>query len=345
MIFTNETRKGRNFKSEFISRIKNARSLTIATGYFGASLIQEIESKLVKISRNGNCRLLLGMIFHSGISKKQKDAIESLDKKLRAESQENGIYISRKEYHGKIYKIDNNIYLGSSNLSEHGFISRWECTAQINDLATQNETSEYLDFLFNEKTTVMLSEVDLTTPTPTKTLKPSRFLKDYEVKTFPSGKIIDSINIELRVDKQPASSLNLYFDKGRKNTKGLYAPRPWYEVEITTSSAERLHPCYPKSKKISDKKKSRYGEFNAYIQENGKIYKLRMTVASDKGKAIASSTESGGRETLGRYIKGKLETAGILKYGERITSEILDVYGRNFITLKKINDKNYILEF
>ena len=71
----------------------------------------------------------------------------------------------------------------------------------------------------------------------------------------------------------------------------------------------------------------------------------KMEVCSAGGKAIMSSRESGGRETLGRFIKGRLEAAGVLQRGGLITSDTLAAYGRDSITLQKIDDKNYILEF
>ena len=40
-----------------------------------------------------------------------------------------------------------------------------------------------------------------------------------------------------RPQKQPKSSLNLNFEKGRKvkrNGRNLWTPRGWFEVEITT---------------------------------------------------------------------------------------------------------------
>jgi len=345
MIFTNDKAHGGAFGSQLTSRLQSAKDLTIATGYFGTSAIKDLEPKLMAVSKKGRCRILFGMVFHGGVSVKQKAAIERLDKKLRATAPDNGVYISRKEYHGKIYHVDDEVYLGSSNLSEYGLKSRWECTAKIEDGATQRETVNYLDFLFSQETTMSLSSVALGVKRSVKALKPSRFLKDYKVATLPAGAVIDQMDIKLRVDSQPASSLNLYFDNGRKNQKGLYAPRPWYEVEITALAKDTRNPCYPKSKLKKNSKKSRQGSFFAHIVEKGVVYKLDMKIASDYGKGIMTSRACGGRETLGRYIKGKLEDSGALKRGERITSDTLEDYGRDFIMLKKIDNKNYILEF
>lgn len=345
MIFTNEKGYGGDFKAHFLSRLKIAPSLTVATGYFGSSLVEDLESEFLAISKRGGCKILIGMVYHKGLSPKKLKTIKGLDEKLREISPTSGVYISRKEYHGKIYQLGEEIFLGSSNLSEFGFSSRWECMAKIRDEFTQKETGKYLEFLFSHITTSKLCEVDLSSRTRVKPTRPSKLLEDYRTNMFPTEPSVGHLDIPLRVDDQPASSLNLYFDKGRKNKTGLYAPRPWYEVEITTSENDRNNPHYPKSELKQGSNKSRYGEFWVHIKESNDNFCFKMVVSSDSGKAIASSKESGGRETLGRYIKGKLEAAGVLKHGDRITSDTLDSYGRDSIRLIKLNDQHYILEF
>ena len=51
------------------------------------------------------------------------------------------------------------------------------------------------------------------------------------------------------------------------------------------------------------------------------------------------------REILGEYIKGKLEREGHLERLETITIDTLRNYGQDYISLKKIKDKTYYLEF
>lgn len=348
MIFTNDKAHGGKFKTHFLSQLKGATKLTIATGYFGTGLVQELEPKLLALSKKGECRILLGMVFHGGISAKQTQCLKRLDEKLRAFNPANGVYISTKAYHGKVYKIDDDVYLGSSNFSSEGFGTRLECTAQLSDSSTIKATVDYVDFLFSSKSTVRLSDVELRTKKAVAAERPNRSYKSYTIapRLVPDiTKSIGRVDIKLRVDDQPASSLNLYFESGRKNKKGLYAPRPWYEVEITSSASERRSPFYPKSKLKKKGKKSREGQFNAYICEGDDVYMIRMKVASDNGKAIMSSGDDGGRQTLGSYIKGKLEDSGVLKRGELITSDVLEAYGRDSISLIKIDDKNYFLQF
>ena len=67
-----------------------------------------------------------------------------------------------------------------------------------------------------------------------------------------------------------------------------------------------------------------------------------MITASAGYKAI---TTKGNREILGEYIKGKLEREGCLERLETITIDTLRNYGRDYISLKKIKNKSYYLEF
>ena len=51
------------------------------------------------------------------------------------------------------------------------------------------------------------------------------------------------------------------------------------------------------------------------------------------------------REVLGELIKGKLHRQGHLEENDPVTLEVLQNYGRDYISLKKIRDKVYFLEF
>ena len=133
----------------------------------------------------------------------------------------------------------------------------------------------------------------------------------------------------------------------------MHSTRPWYEVEIAACKTDRDNPFYPKSKLINltakgkngKAKKSRNGEFTAYAEDDGKYYKFDMTVYADYGKNISTSKKSGGRQTLGKFIKGKLERAGLLKEGQRITTDMLLEYGSSHIKFIKISDSIYVIDF
>jgi len=361
-LFTNEASFGGNLKSQFRKDLAISTGLYIATGYFGADLISAFESDLVALGSKGPCKIFLGMVYHGGVRPKQLASLRSIDEKLRRNNPDNGVYISRKEYHGKVYKFIRpegglKIFIGSSNFSPQGFETRQECNIEVESDSTKLDISNYIYFLFNQDTTEKLSDVELYLRTRKAATPLNKELDDCAIKSseYPhNSSVIGVCNIKLRVDSQPKSSLNLFFDKGRKNKKnGKYSPRPWYEVELTATSTELRAQHYPKSQlkspgkmtKIGNPSKSREGEFVVYAEDNGKYYRIDMKVHADNGKNISSAEESGGRSTLGRLIKGKLERNDLLNKGERITSETLHEYGNDTIQLKKISEKTYILEF
>lgn len=354
ILFTNYTTASK-FKNEFKKKLIDSDRLVIASGYFGYSTLVEFEKDLVNVAKKGDCKILLGMLFHGGVTKKQQEILKKVNKSIRSVNPDSGIFISTSDYHGKIYQFYNSaknrhdLYLGSSNFSNEGFASRNECTSYIENENLKSEVSQYLDQLFNEKLAKRIEDVELRSRS-SKVIKPSKLLKDYEIKKTEYPDINQSIGvcpIKLRVDDQPKSGLNLNFGSGRKNTKGLFAPRPWYEIEIGTSKQDRDNPFYPKTKLNAKKDggKSREGDFIAYASNDDKFYKFNMKVFADSGKNIATSDLSGGRETLGKFLKGKLEDKGLLKEGEVITSETLMEYGNDTLRLYKLNDNEYIMEF
>jgi len=343
VLFTNDALFGGTFRQEFEKKLKNSSKVTIATGYAGHETLKRYQKELVSVARRGQVRVLLGMVFHSGVGKQQLAVLQGLNDELRGTHTESGVFISLEEYHGKIYLLDNDVYVGSSNFSASGIDSRWECSTKVSEPSTEAQVRQYVDYLFLDKHAKGLEKVDLRRPTPAT----SDSSLDGMVPTpWPQGPVLGEMRIQLRVDAQPRSSLNLFFDKGRKNAKtGLYAPRPWYEVELTTTTEERNNPWYPETQLLKPGKKSRVGTFEAYVSFRGETFRMTMSVGSDNGKAIASSEHSGGRATLGRFLKGKLEDAKLLSQGQRITSQTLEEYGRDFVTLKKLTKDEYILEF
>ena len=313
-IFTNEIIFGSKFKNQLKNDLKASNGLIIASGYFGAALISEFESKLVKIGLKGTCKILLGMVYFGGVSKKQLDSLTSLDNKLRKYNPENGVFITKKEYHGKIYKFsrtdgDYKIYIGSSNFSPNGFDFRRECNIEVDSIEKKENINYYLDFLFNDKDTHNLKDVELSRKARKKLLNLSNLENCLiDSSEYPHNeKIIGTCEIKIRADQQPISSLNLFFGKGRKDLNDKYQPRPWYEVELSATKKEIHQDFYPASKRISDDTYSRTGDFIGYTKDNGKLYRIEMRVHGDYGKNISSSRSSGGRSTLGQLIKGKLE--------------------------------------
>jgi len=182
MLYTNKSSTEKFYK-EFNSQCSSAKKLIIASGYFGVPLIAKLKNKILSITKKGECKILIGMVYHSGVTNTQNRALVELDDELRKINPNNGIYISRREYHGKIYHFVNDggdsVYLGSSNFSEQGFKSRWEATVKIDNPVAKKESIDYLDFLFSQNTTERLSKVNLRRNKSVTIVKPSKLLKNF----------------------------------------------------------------------------------------------------------------------------------------------------------------------
>ena len=89
-------------------------------------------------------------------------------------------------------------------------------------------------------------------------------------------------------------------------------------------------------------KKSLRMEFTAYLTHDGVTYrKASLSTYSDGNKAMGSKP----RTIFGEFIKGGLESAGVLRRGEPITDEVLEAYGRDSVTLTKLTNGEYVVTF
>ncbi|MCD7873058.1 MAG: NgoFVII family restriction endonuclease [Clostridiales bacterium] len=122
----------------------------------------------------------------------------------------------------------------------------------------------------------------------------------------------------------PQSNLNVFFGKGRESKNGLVKPRHWYEVELIVPKTITCQPGYPQSKTDD-------AEFDV-ITDDG--WSFRCKVSGDYSKNFRSE---GDLKILGKWLKGRLENAGVLKVGEPVTAETLKNYGRDTFTLTKTN--------
>lgn len=341
--FTNLKTYGANFGTEIIANFKKYSCVEIASGYFGVSQLNIIRRDILDLAARGSCKIVIGMIYHEGVGQEQKRVLYELHQELRQINPRSGVYVSLRPYHGKVYRFydqsEESVYVGSSNFSASGFYTNCEFNVKVDDLGCKAEVVGFLNHMFDgaNKLVAPLDKVELllkgTGQHSSATNSVNGALVDCCIsrRRFPSLPVLSSTLIKLRVDQQPNSSLNLFFDKGRKTLDGKYTPRPWYEVEVTSLESERSRSSdYPR------------GEFLAYVEDNGLYYQIPMITASAGFKAI---TSRGNREILGEYIKGKLERLGFLEKYQRVTSEILMEYGVDSLTLEKIGNQKYYMKF
>ena len=357
--YSNDTKFDGTFQKALLPLIRgrDCTEFIVAVGYVGVPILKKIESNLLAIAKRGECRIIIGMIYHEGCTQSTKSYLEQLDSRLRKVNSSSGIFVTRFSYHGKVYKIVNNsstsVFIGSSNFSSASWTSRAEFNLKVDEPQLKTRTLAFISHIESHNDTIELSNHSLKVKSKgSKKISISRDLKDYIVPSAIYNalpKPVGQFDHILRVDENPKSGLNLYFGPGRLiSGTNKYAPRPWNEIELSANATEYNSPYYPKSKPVpgrSTTSKARTGEFVAFINDGQKVYKIDMKVHADNGKNISSADTSGGRATLGKYIKGKLQDAGVLTEGELVTSQTLVDYGRDTITFFKIDDSTYIIDF
>ena len=75
-MFTNEKSFGGAFGKEILKNIDNFNSLEVASGYFDPQTIEKNRDKLIQIAKRGYLKILIGMIYHEGVSKTQKKTLD-----------------------------------------------------------------------------------------------------------------------------------------------------------------------------------------------------------------------------------------------------------------------------
>lgn len=338
-MYTNTEPFGGNFKELLKQEFKSSKNIVVASGYTSADIIQEFKNDFIKVAKGGgSVKLLLGMAFYEGLSQQKLDILSSLCVDLNKINKKSGVYVTyTRKYHGKVYHFDtgknDNIFVGSSNFSASGTAGNIECTIPVNDKSTKTQIKEFLDYLLSKDNSISILKADIVVPGSKKYKKTVSLvtldsLKRYDPATINTAKLPKFSYPLNRVAEKEKSSLNVYFGKGRLNTKtGHVKPRPWYEIELIANVQLSSNPLYPK------------GDFDAYTDDG---YIIPMRTQGDYYKNIRSKRSL---QIFGMWLKGKLQNAGALTPLTPVTNDTLIDYGNDTITFSKIADGKYYMAF
>jgi hypothetical protein len=344
-----------SFEKFFIDSIKKARFIKIASGYVGIEGFKKTELLLRDIVINGGTiQLIFGLGKWEGISPKLEKLLREFHDFINSIDSKSGVFFCQKDkYHGKIYLFENELNkwasIGSSNYSPTGFGGYQEANVEILDNDTYEEINDYFNrLLVNNAKQINV----LTFPSKEK----EQLAKEvYKKISVPDNFRNLPLDFKLEIKPKEKSHVNLFAGSGRLNrTTGIYTKRPWYEVELGITIDEvrnnLLHILPNQKEPYKVKLVDEYGNI---LNANFK----RKTGGSDATETLHETgidfmTGSGddndggrnGRIQLGIFIKDKLIDAGLLRYGEIITEDILDMYGNHFIEFRKFpNRKDYFL--
>ncbi len=320
------------FFDAFEEYSNSAQSIDISTGYVSVESIRFLLEN-VKASTLPHIDLAIGMHAFDGFTKTQYDAAMNLADELKKSNTGSASICISFPFHGKIFAFHKNgkpfaAIIGSSNLS--GLCPgspNVEVDAAIEDPKFLEELSAFQKQLRGKACE------------PLENWNPKRFIQNNvlvgaerlnpkEAGKFWSLKQLTEFSIPLKAELK--SNLNACFGKGRENKrKKLIRPRPWYEVELVVPSIITALPEYPRQQSFKT------------ITDDG--WSFNCKTSGDYSKNFRSENDL---SILGTWIKGRLESAGLLKIGELVNEDMLRRYGKDHIKLIKTEDPEiWLLEF
>lgn len=321
----------RTFADVFYGLIPQTSKLDIAVGYVSSDSLIELQ-KIIEFNSNiRTLNLIVGMHYFDHFTKLQYDAAMQLNDFLTSNKLGGVRLVHAFRYHGKLYSYSNEAgpfagIIGSNNLSSivDGGIRVYESSVLLQDTASAKQIDDFISMLM-QTSTKNIAELDIDTFNNENAL-----LDGHEfVEKVSASKLAAAMNARTDIafeipikpyEVSPHSNLNVFFGKGRESLNGLVKPRHWYEVELIVPKSVTSQAGYPQSR-------SSNAVFTV-ITDDGWSFKCK--VSGDYSKNFRSE---GDLKILGKWLKGRLENAGVLTVGSPVTADTLKRYGRDSFTL------------
>lgn len=336
----------KTFAEKFYSLIPKASRLDIAVGYITADSLAELQQTIAYNKNIETLNLIIGMHYFDKFTKLEYNAAVGLNDFLHKEKRGEVKLVKSFRFHGKLYAYSNNAgvfagIIGSNNLSSivESKTRIYEAAALISEQEYAAKVKEFIDVL-------SASAADNIADCPISDFKIyNKLLEDHEdvvkLSNDEYADVISSLS-ELKFDiplvkngeVPEKSNLNVFFGEGRLNrTKGVVIPRHWYEVELIVPSTITALQGYPQKDTPSS-------VFDV-VTDDG--WKFSCKVSGDYSKNFRSEDDL---KILGKWIKGRLENAGVLEVGHMVTEETFTQYGRDNFSLQKTEIPNlWYLDF
>ncbi len=336
------------FEKRFDSLIKESEEVDIAVGYISEKSLDELANH---IHRKGKpfCNLVIGMHYFERFTHAQYAIAKETEKFLTENNLGTVRLVTSFPYHGKLYSFrykdgKSKSILGSSNLNNillHKPVRQYELDLLIDDEKTNMGLKEFMNSLISISPELSSLEInDFKTENNlmlglagVKKIEDEKVLFEIVENLIPNK----SIEIPLKTSEAaPCSNINAYFGKGRENSSTkIIRQRPWYEVELIVPKEITDLEWYPKAGYPSTE------SIITVITDDG--YEFRCKISGTNSKNFRSV---GDLKILGKWLKGRLENAGVLNVNEPVTNETLCKYGRNNILMTPTKQENvWFLDF
>ena len=333
----------RTFSDAFYDLLSGTSLLDIAVGYITADSLIEIQ-KLVELNDLKKLNLTIGMHYLERFTKTEYNAAMELNKYLMNTERGEVRLVTPFRYHGKLYSYSNNDgpyagIIGSNNLGSiiDGGARNYESSILLNDKASAKQLNNFIKQLVN-KATDNIADLEITDFKERNSL-----LEDHEnVQKIDAHTMMEcmdartDLSFEIPIkgyEVSPHSNLNAFFGRGRVGKNGLVKPRHWYEVEVIVPVEVAMRDGYPTARTPE-------AEFTV-ITDDGWSFPCKISGTNNK-----NFRSEGDLKILGKWLKGRLENAGVLEVGKPVTSDTLQRYGRSSFSFTKTKIPNvWFLDF
>lgn len=315
---------------------KSADEVLMATGYVSNDAVVELHKILELNDHIQKIDLLVGMHYLEGFSHLQYDSLCKLNDFLQQEKR-GSVYVSPfVKFHGKMYSFQNkqkiNGLIGSANLTcfWDNTERTYETMLHLDGVAAQNLQADIQSTM--QKLGKNINEAEK----PDKFIEHNSYLENClgVEKTDPIeiAKLFGQTSIyqfSIPAKTKEKSNLNVFFGEGRRDKRGFIKPRPWYEVELIVPKTITSQKGYPLNKSFT------------VITDDG--WKFKCKTSGDYSKNFRSENDL---KTLGKWIKGRLESRGCLQTNEKITHETLQKYGNDHFEFRSTDNPDiWLLSF
>ncbi len=334
----------KTFADAFYGYIPESSQLDIAVGYVSSDALIELQKTIELNSNIKQVNLVIGMHYFDKFTKIQYDAAMHLNDFLNRENLGEVRLVTTFRYHGKLYSYSNNGepfvgIVGSNNLSSivDGGIRVYESSILLQEKDTLKQMKGFMDQLVRTSTTNIAKLPIETFNNENELLEGQEYVE--KVSSQELARILNlktDISFEIPIktyEDSPHSNLNAFFGKGREGKNGLIKPRHWYEVELIVPKNVTSQKGYPHAK-------TEEAVFTV-VTDDGWSFKCK--VSGDYSKNLRSE---GDLKILGKWLKGRLENAGVLTIGNPVTKDTLKRYGRDTFTLAQTKEPSvWYLDF
>jgi len=341
----------KTFSDVFYDLLPESSALEIAVGYVSTDSLAELQ-KMVEYNQNiRKLNLVVGMHYFEKFTKVQYNAAMQLNEFLTGENLGEVRLVTAFRYHGKLYSYSNGNgpfagIIGSNNLGSivDGGVRTYESSLLLRDASVAKQMNEFIhELTISASKNIAELEID--------SFNAENPVLDGQdgVEKLTNEKVIEArlhlsnqVSYDIPVKTEAKSNLNCYFGKGRENMRThLVKPRHWYEAEIIVPMTIRANEGYPKGRPKTEPATEFY-----VITDDCYSFKCQVN-GGEEGLWNKNLRSSGDLTILGKWVKGRLENAGVLKTGEPVTEETLRKYGRNTISMTKIDgtDDHWYFDF